>query len=122
MRRVTPLGGTQPPADLDHALGPKHYLCLVRSQRRSSISHLRDLPITGLKLDRSFTAGVTDRQSRNAILAGGLAGLAAGLGLDTVAEEVETRQQAQLLSDQGWEMGQGLLFGAAVALSTLELR
>ena len=52
----------------------------------SSISHLRDLPITGMKLDRSFTAGITDRTTRNARLALGLAGLAAGLGLDTVAE------------------------------------
>jgi EAL domain-containing protein (putative c-di-GMP-specific phosphodiesterase class I) len=83
----------------------------------SSISHLRDLPITGLKLDRSFTAGITDHRSRNARLALGLAGLAAGLGLDTIAEGVETRQQAQMLAEQGWQMGQGLLFGAAGELA-----
>jgi EAL domain-containing protein (putative c-di-GMP-specific phosphodiesterase class I) len=87
----------------------------------SSISHLRDLPITGMKLDRSFTAGITDRSTRNARLALGLAGLAAGLGLDTVAEGVETRQQAQLLAEQGWQMGQGWLFGAAAALPALDL-
>lgn len=87
----------------------------------SSISHLRDLPITGMKLDRSFTAGITDRTTRNARLALGLAGLAAGLGLDTVAEGVETRQQAQLLAEQGWQMGQGWLFGAAAALPALDL-
>jgi len=79
----------------------------------SSISHLRDLPISGMKLDRSFTAGITDGRTRNARLALGLAGLAAGLGLDTIAEGVETPQQAQLLAEQGWQMGQGLLFGAA---------
>jgi EAL domain-containing protein (putative c-di-GMP-specific phosphodiesterase class I) len=87
----------------------------------SSISHLRDLPITGMKLDRSFTAGITDRTTRNARLALGLAGLAAGLGLDTIAEGVETPQQAQLLAEQGWQMGQGLLFGAAADVSALEL-
>lgn len=87
----------------------------------SSISHLRDLPITGMKLDRSFTAGITDRKTRNARLALGLAGLAAGLGLDTIAEGVETRQQAQLLAEQGWQMGQGLLFGAAGDVTTLDL-
>lgn len=87
----------------------------------SSISHLRDLPITGMNLDRSFTAGITDRSTRNARLALGLAGLAAGLGLDTVAEGVETRQQAQLLAEQGWQMGQGLLFGAAADVTTLDL-
>ncbi len=86
----------------------------------SSISHLRDLPITGLKLDRSFTAGITDRTTRNARLALGLAGLAAGLGLDTIAEGVETPQQAQLLAEQGWQMGQGLLFGAAAEISALD--
>jgi len=88
----------------------------------SSISHLRDLPISGIKLDRSFTAGITDGHTRNARLALGLAGLAAGLGLDTIAEGVETRQQAQLLAEQGWQMGQGLLFGAAGELSKLGLR
>jgi EAL domain-containing protein (putative c-di-GMP-specific phosphodiesterase class I) len=85
----------------------------------SSISHLRDLPITGMKLDRSFTAGITDRSTRNARLALGLAGLAAGLGLDTIAEGVETPQQAQLLAEQGWQMGQGHLFGKAANLSEL---
>ena len=87
----------------------------------SSISHLRDLPITGMKLDRSFTAGITDRSTRNARLALGLAGLAAGLGLDTVAEGVETPQQAQLLAEQGWQMGQGWLFGSAADMSALDL-
>lgn len=86
----------------------------------SSISHLRDLPITGMKLDRSFTAGVTDRRTRNARLALGLVRLAGGLGLDTVAEGVETPQQAQLLAEQGWQMGQGWLFGAAAEVSALE--
>lgn len=85
----------------------------------SSISHLRDLPITGMKLDRSFTAGITDSRTRNARLALGLAGLAAGLGLDTIAEGVETPQQAQMLAEQGWQMGQGLLFGAASEMSAL---
>jgi EAL domain-containing protein (putative c-di-GMP-specific phosphodiesterase class I) len=85
----------------------------------SSISHLRDLPITGMKLDRSFTAGITDGRTRNARLALGLAGLAAGLGLDTIAEGVETPQQAQLLAEQGWQMGQGHLFGKAANLSEL---
>jgi EAL domain-containing protein (putative c-di-GMP-specific phosphodiesterase class I) len=87
----------------------------------SSISHLRDLPITGMKLDRSFTAGITDSRTRNARLALGLAGLAAGLGLDTIAEGVETPQQAQMLAEQGWQMGQGLLFGAAAEMSALSL-
>jgi diguanylate cyclase (GGDEF)-like protein/PAS domain S-box-containing protein len=85
----------------------------------SSISHLRDLPISGLKLDRSFTAGTTDTHSRAAMLAEGLAGLADGLGLMTVAEGVEEEAQARALADQGWALGQGYLFGQAVPLESL---
>ncbi len=76
----------------------------------SSITHLRDLPIQGLKLDRSFVDGMTTDPTRSR-LALGLAGLARGLGLRTVAEGVETPEQAALLVAQGWEMGQGWLYG-----------
>ena len=77
----------------------------------SSISHLRDLPIGGLKLDRSFTSGITEDGSRALRLAEGLAALAHGLGLATVAEGVETDEQSRLLAAQGWGLGQGYLFG-----------
>ena len=76
----------------------------------SSITHLRDLPITGMKLDRSFTQDITSDPTR-ARLAQGLVGLAGGLGLETVAEGIETEAQAQIIAEQGWEMGQGWLFG-----------
>jgi PAS domain S-box-containing protein/diguanylate cyclase (GGDEF)-like protein len=82
----------------------------------SSISHLRDLPIAGLKLDRSFTSGVTFGSSRATRLSRGLAGLAHGLGLATVAEGVETAEQAEVLAGQGWQMGQGWLYGKPVPL------
>lgn len=85
----------------------------------SSISHLRDLPIGGLKLDRTFTAGVHDERGRAARLAEGLAGLANGLGLETVAEGIEDEGQAAILAAQGWRLGQGYLYGRAVPLETL---
>lgn len=77
----------------------------------SSVAHLRDLPLTGLKLDKSFTASLTDPASTTYRIADGLAGLAHGLGLETVAEGVETPQQAQRVAAAGWEFGQGWLFG-----------
>ena len=77
----------------------------------SSISHLRDLPIAGLKLDRSFTRGVVAADTRATHLARGLAGLAAGMDLWTVAEGIETREQAAVLAAQGWAFGQGWYFG-----------
>ncbi len=82
----------------------------------SSISHLRDLPIAGLKLDRSFTSDVAVEGSRAARLAEGLAGLAEGLGLSTVAEGVETIEQARALHSLGWMFGQGWHYGKAAPL------
>lgn len=77
----------------------------------SSISHLRDMPIKGLKIDRSFTSRIDRGDERRTRLAQGLLGLAQGLGLRTVAEGVETAGEAQWLTERGWELGQGWLFG-----------
>ena len=77
----------------------------------SSISHLRDLPVRGLKLDKSFTLGIRTGDSTCIKLAQGLIGLASGLGLDTVAEGIETEFEAGALLGQGWHQGQGWLFG-----------
>jgi diguanylate cyclase (GGDEF)-like protein/PAS domain S-box-containing protein len=79
----------------------------------SSISHLRDLPISGLKLDKSFTAGIGAGDETCLRLADGLVGLAQGLGLETIAEGVETAEEAQVLRSQGWSSGQGWLYGRA---------
>jgi EAL domain-containing protein (putative c-di-GMP-specific phosphodiesterase class I) len=76
----------------------------------SSIALLRDLPVTGLKLDTSFTRNITT-DSTARILASGLAGLAEGLNLDSIAEGIETKAQADHLRKQGWVHGQGYLFG-----------
>lgn len=80
----------------------------------SSIAHLKDMPISGLKLDQSFTAGVDQGSEKALSLAQGLAGLARGLGLMTTAEGIETVEQATILRAAGWEYGQGWLFGRAV--------
>lgn len=77
----------------------------------SSISLLRDLPVTGMKLDRSFVIHLTADDATSCALAAGLSALAAGLGLETVAEGIETETQARLLRSLGWDLGQGYLFG-----------
>jgi EAL domain-containing protein (putative c-di-GMP-specific phosphodiesterase class I) len=82
----------------------------------SSITHLRDLPISGMKLDRSFTRGVGDAEGTSEQLARALGGLAQGLGLDTVAEGVETEDEAAVLASHGWVHGQGWLYGKAEPL------
>jgi diguanylate cyclase (GGDEF)-like protein/PAS domain S-box-containing protein len=76
----------------------------------SSIALLRDLPVTGLKLDLSFTRHLTTDPTARA-LAAGLAGLVQGLNLDGIAEGIETPEQAEILLGQGWTHGQGYLYG-----------
>jgi diguanylate cyclase (GGDEF)-like protein/PAS domain S-box-containing protein len=82
----------------------------------SSISHLRDLPVSGLKLDVTFSTGIRDGNQKSIRLAQALAALAGGLGLDTVAEGIETEDEAALLTAQGWRHGQGWLYGRPVPL------
>ena len=83
----------------------------------SSISHLRDLPIHGLKLDRSFTEGLRQGDHKSVRLAQALTGLAEGLGLETIAEGIESADEAVSLRDLGWRCGQGWFFGKAAPLS-----
>lgn len=83
----------------------------------SSMSNLGELPVDGLKLDMSFTRGIHAGDQTSIRLAQGLLGLAQGLELDTIAEGVETETVAQILREQGWEQGQGWLYGKAAPLS-----
>ena len=59
----------------------------------------------------SFTAGIATGDQWALRLAHGLAGLADGLGLDTVAEGIESQVQADALARQDWLLGQGFHFG-----------
>jgi diguanylate cyclase (GGDEF)-like protein/PAS domain S-box-containing protein len=76
----------------------------------SALSHLRDLPVSGIKVDRTFTAGLgRDRQCDRIVEA--LTGLARGLDVDIVAEGVETTEQRDVLASLGCAHAQGYLFG-----------
>lgn len=76
----------------------------------SALSYLRDLPVSGIKVDRSFTSGLgVDPQCDRIVEA--LFGLGQGLGIDVVVEGVETEQQIALLTGIGIEHAQGYLFG-----------
>lgn len=75
-----------------------------------ALSYLRDLPVSGIKVDRSFTAGLgTDAPSERIVEA--LTGLGRGLGVDVIVEGVETERQHELLAEIGAEHAQGYLFG-----------
>jgi len=79
----------------------------------SSLCHLQALPFTELEVDRSFVSSMTNtRESRKIVAA--IVGLGHSLGLVTVAEGVETEEQAEMLLCLGCEMGQGWLYGRPV--------
>ncbi|MGM0692331.1 MAG: EAL domain-containing protein [Pseudomonadota bacterium] len=79
----------------------------------SSLSYLQDLPVTTLKIDRSFIQGLGDSRGSAAIVAA-VTGLAKELGLRVVAEGVETQTQLQALSRYHVNLVQGFLTGRPV--------
>jgi EAL domain-containing protein (putative c-di-GMP-specific phosphodiesterase class I) len=80
----------------------------------SSLAYLRDLPIDHVKIDKSFmpAPGEPDPAARTLVKA--IIDLAAGLGLGTIAEGVETREQVDLLRELGCERAQGYYFARPV--------
>lgn len=76
----------------------------------SSLAHLRHRPLAGLKLDQSFVAGIGYSEPDMAILSGTI-NIARELGLDVIAEGVETVSQREWLVDQGCTHLQGWLLG-----------
>ncbi|MEM7426968.1 MAG: EAL domain-containing protein [Pseudomonadota bacterium] len=81
----------------------------------SSMNHLAQLPISTLKIDKSFVAAMNESdQSRkivNAILR-----LAKELGIPVVAEGIETKWDARYLAREACEFGQGYFYGKPVPL------
>lgn len=76
----------------------------------SSLFHLQALPFDELKVDRSFVSSMTEKRDSRKIVAG-VVGLGQSLGLKTVAEGIETREQAETMLWLGCELGQGWYFG-----------
>ncbi len=75
----------------------------------SSLSYLNRFPIDVLKIDHSFVRGM-DSNSENAKIVNVIAMLAKTLGLDLVAEGVETPRQAAVIQSLGCDFAQGYLF------------
>jgi diguanylate cyclase len=83
----------------------------------SGLSYLLQLPIDIVKLDRSLT--VAPLGSRAAAVRNAAATLTLGLGLQLIAEGVETPAQASHLIDLGCELGQGFLYARPTPLPEL---
>jgi PAS domain S-box-containing protein/diguanylate cyclase (GGDEF)-like protein len=79
----------------------------------SALGALRELPFDELKIDRAFVKDLADDPAATAICTAMIA-LADGLGLELVAEGVETGFQARRLHELGCPVGQGFLFSRPV--------
>jgi diguanylate cyclase (GGDEF)-like protein len=88
----------------------------------SSLSYLHSLPISGLKIDRSFVAGISEDPgtSHDSIaITRTIIGLAKNLGLSVVAEGVENTAQANFLKAEGCNQVQGFLFARPMGAANL---
>jgi len=82
----------------------------------SSLARLKKLPISKLKIDKSFISDIPhdedDMQIATTIIA-----LARGLNLEVVAEGVETKEQVDFLKERGCHLMQGYYFSEAISES-----
>jgi diguanylate cyclase (GGDEF)-like protein/PAS domain S-box-containing protein len=86
----------------------------------SSLSYLKKLPISQLKIDRSFVAEIAINQS-DAIIAKTIIGMANTFGFNVIAEGVETEAQRACLEAHGCFSYQGYLFSTPLPLREFEL-
>ena len=77
----------------------------------SSLSYLQMLPITTLKIDKSFIANITDKSGVEANITDSIISMVTKMGLDTIAEGVEKREQLEVLKDINCKNIQGFLKG-----------
>ena len=85
----------------------------------SSLSYLQILPITLLKLDRSF---ITDIQNDNIAyeIVSAVIRIAKSKKIETIAEGIENPEQQKILREAGCDLGQGYLYGRPMPHTELE--
>jgi diguanylate cyclase (GGDEF)-like protein len=76
----------------------------------SGLSHLRRVPVDGVKIDRSFVADVL-RDPDDLALTSAIIAMAHSLGITVVAEGIETEGQYAILRERGCDQGQGFWLG-----------
>ncbi len=86
----------------------------------SSLSYLSRLPIDNLKIDRSFICNInSDAESLEIVKT--IITLAHNLGMDAIAEGVETTEQVQVLKSLNCEYAQGYLYAKPLSAQAIEL-
>jgi EAL domain-containing protein (putative c-di-GMP-specific phosphodiesterase class I) len=76
----------------------------------SGLSHLRRVPVDGVKIDRSFVADVL-RDPDDLALTSAIIAMAHSLGITVVAEGIELEGQYEVLRERGCDQGQGFWLG-----------
>jgi diguanylate cyclase (GGDEF)-like protein/PAS domain S-box-containing protein len=79
----------------------------------SSLSRLRYMPVDVLKIDRTFIREV-DSDPQSASMVSAIIALACNLGMQPLAEGIETEDEWRFLADRGCPFGQGFLFSRPV--------
>lgn len=85
----------------------------------SSLAYLQHLPVSEIKIDRAFVTDVA-RGGRDGALAATIITLGQELGLQVVAEGVETAEQAEFLQGRGCVLQQGFLYARPAAQREFE--
>jgi Amt family ammonium transporter len=85
----------------------------------SNLGYLKMLPISALKIDRSFVSMI-DEAGNNDEIVRAIVTLARNLGLTVIAEGIESNFQLELLKNLGCEGGQGFLFAEPMSFPLLQ--
>ncbi|MDA0350923.1 MAG: EAL domain-containing protein [Chloroflexi bacterium] len=79
----------------------------------NSLTLVKELPVTEIKIDGSFVRSIATDPHQRAVVAA-IKVLADGLGMETVAEQIETAEQLAIVRELGITYGQGFLLGRPV--------
>jgi len=85
----------------------------------SSLSYLKRLPVHAIKIDQSFIHHV-DSEADNAAIVAAIVGIADALGMDSIAEGVETESEERHLMTAGCHLAQGYLYTEPLPLGQFE--
>ncbi|WP_284944136.1 putative bifunctional diguanylate cyclase/phosphodiesterase [Acidisoma cladoniae] len=85
----------------------------------SSLGYLRRLPFNKIKIDRSFIADLGSDPHSSAVIVA-VTSLAQSLGMASVAEGIETEDQAKMVTAAGCDLGQGYLFSRPAPVAALQ--
>jgi len=76
----------------------------------ASLTHLKELPVDEIKIDKRFTHGLFDK-SHNVAIVKAIIDMAQALDIRVVAEGIESEEQRVMLAELGAHVGQGYLYG-----------